>query len=309
MLDDPSGREWVELSGMNASLVSQLRPVLVSLWGAKGESGQLAGSGFLIACSPGLGVVLTAKHVLDMVVDIQQPRKRHAQSALAEFLPATRSQPNVGGGNLTALWATDQYMLPLEVPFVSYNAVSDLAACLVVSKTEEATRFVAPSVPLETIPVRVGDIVHTASWNSMRQTPTSVGEVAGYEVYREMSLRRGTVTGIYPQGFRQYRWPCFTTSIPVEPGMSGGLVYLPRDGGPIGACGVICADNSSGEARHDQSVAGESVIGMSWMALGLQLPVTMSNDSPMRSIQQMMKDGDIPPAVGGSDQFSFLFSS
>lgn len=306
--DDYLHREWVELSGANPDLVIQFRPVLMSFWGSRGEAGAIAGSGFLIGGDSEIGVVLTAKHVLDFVTDIQQPRKRYASSALSEFLPQSVSQPKVGKGNLTAFWATADYMLALEVPYVSYNAVSDLAVCLVMAKPNSKQPLMPFSTPIDTNTPSVGDIVHAVSWNNMRQTETPVQGASEYEMYRELSIRRGTVTGVYRQGLRQYKWPCFTTSIPVEPGMSGGLVFRPQDGATIGACGVICADNSTEEARRDQMLAGESVVGMSWMALGLQLPEKPSNAATLRTIQQMMRDGDMPPAIGDIERFNFTYA-
>lgn len=305
--DDYLRREWVELSGANPDLVNQFRPVLVSFWGSRGQEGALAGSGFLIGGDSEIGIVITAKHVLDMAPDIQQPRKRHAASALSEFLPQSASRLKIGKGNLIALWATSEYMRPLEIQFAAYNAVSDLAVCLLMATPDPKQPFIPFSTPIDANTPSVGDIVHIVSWIEMRQNGTPTQGAIEYAMHRALSIRRGTVTGVHRQGLRQYKWPCFTTSIPVEPGMSGGLVYRPQDGATIGACGVVCADNSTEEARRDQMLAGESVIGMSWMALGLQLPVETSNTAPRRSIQQMMRDGDMPPAIGGIEQFKFTF--
>lgn len=300
-------REWVELSGANPDLVSQFRPVLVSFWGSRGLEGALAGSGFLIGGNSEIGLVLTAKHVLDMVADIQQPRKRHASSALSEFLPKSVNYPKLGKGNLIAFWGTNDYMRTLEIQYAAHNAVSDLAVCLMMAETDAGRPFVPYSTPLDTITPSVGDIVHIASWNSMRQTDVPTERAIAFEMYRALSIRRGTVTGVHKEGLRQYKWPCFTTSIPVEPGMSGGLVYRPQDAGTIGACGVVCADNSTEEARRDQMLAGESVIGMSWMALALELPVETRDSAPRRTIQQMMRDGEMPIAIGGIERFNFTF--
>lgn len=305
--DDFMGREWIELSGVNPDLVNQFKPILVSFWGARGKVGALVGSGFMIGGNADCGVILTARHVLDYVTEIQNPRKRHAASSLPEFLPKNASQPKIDKGQLTALWATSDYMRSLEIHFAAYNAVSDIAVCLMMATPNPKQPFVPVSTPIDTTTPSEGDLVHIVSWSDMRQIEKSANDTVEYEIHRALSIRRGTVTRVHRQGFRQYKWPCFTTSIPVEPGMSGGLVYRPQDGGLIGACGVVCADNSTEEARRNQMLPGESVIGMSWMALGLQLPVEMSNTTPLRSIQQMMRDGDMPVAVGGIEQFNFKF--
>jgi hypothetical protein len=305
-------REWIECAGVNPGLVSQFRPVLVSFWAAKGVRGGLAGSGFLIGGNADMGLVITAKHVLsEMAVDIQQPKKRHAPSALAEFLPPSSTLPKIGKGSLAAIWANDAHAQALNIAFAGYDDSSDLACCLIVPDANFGVPFVPVAAPINTEVPKPGDVVHMVSWNEMAQQSidrTEHPEAISYALNRTLSIRRGTVTGIYVTGYRQYKWPCFTTSIPAEPGMSGGLVYLPKDGGTLAACGVVCADNSDQDARRDEMRAGESVIGLSYLALALKLPVETRDDSPLRTLQQMMRDGDLPPAINGFEQFRFLAS-
>ena len=157
----------------------------------------------------------------------------------------------------------------------------------------------------------IGDVVHMVSQGGMkisdRLPPTGVKGIGQrFTAHRRVSIRVGTVTAIYPQGFRQYPWQCFTTSIPVEPGMSGGFVYLPREGMPVAACGITCADNSIPEAHTDYSLCGESVIACAWPALTLKVPEYYANDAPMRTLLDMMKMGAMEPAVGGIDHIQIV---
>jgi hypothetical protein len=101
--------------------------------------------------------------------------------------------------------------------------------------------------------------------------------------------------------YRQYRWPYFTTSIPAEPGMSGGFVFLPVDGTPVAACGVVSADSFSGEACTDQMQSGNSIIACSWPALGLSIPQAIGgpDGSLSRSLLDMVRSGDVPEPLGG----------
>ena len=86
--------------------------------------------------------------------------------------------------------------------------------------------------------------------------------------------------------------------------MSGGFVFIPRDGQTVAACGLICADDSDSAARTDQMRCGESVIALNYMALGLTLPTEMVDGSARRTLQEMMHAGDMPAAVGGFAQFT-----
>ncbi len=88
--------------------------------------------------------------------------------------------------------------------------------------------------------------------------------------------------------------------------MSGGFVYLPRDGMPVSACGIVCADNSTPEAYTKYSVCGESVIACAWLALTLKIPEYYQNDAPMRTLYEMMKMGTMTPAVGGIDHIQII---
>ena len=153
-----------------------------------------------------------------------------------------------------------------------------------------------------------GDMVHMVSVDNMsvaeRSAPTDAsGTGQVIRITTRVSIRAGTVTAVHPNGFRQYAWPCFTTSIPAEPGMSGGFAFLPVHGATIAACGLVCTDNSSQAARTDNHLCGESVIGCTWPALGLQVPFSLptSSNSATRSLLDVMNAGDIGLPVGGLD--------
>ena len=199
----------------------------------------------------------------------------------------------------------------LHTRHFSYNDTLDIACCIFAPQEEHTTRFKPTAIPLDTARPFIGDVVHMVSLDGMTISDyspstnvTGFGET--FSIHRRVSIRVGTVTAIYPQGFRQYRWPCFTTSIPAEPGMSGGFVYLPRDGITVAACGIVCADNSSIEARTDYLLCGDSVIACAWPALCLSVPKFAEADSPMRTLYDMMRAGDMTPAVGGIEHIQVI---
>jgi hypothetical protein len=158
----------------------------------------------------------------------------------------------------------------------------------------------------------LGDVVHVISQDGMlldeRAPPTDAsGKEQVLSLTKRVSIRIGVVTGVHPQGLRHYTWPCFTTSVPAEPGMSGGFVTLPRDGETIAACGIICADSSSSDARIDQTKCGESIIACAWPALGLRVPETIPStpETPTLSLYEMMKSGRIDRPAGGLECIRF----
>ncbi|HZL96662.1 MAG TPA: hypothetical protein VFB99_23605, partial [Vicinamibacterales bacterium] len=169
-------------------------------------------------------------------------------------------------------------------------------------------------IPLDTCVPKVGDVVHMVSNDQLDVEETRApvdhdGKGQELEVGRRVSIRVGEVTGVYQSVYRQFRWPCFTTSIPVRPGMSGGFVFVPRDGETVAACGVVSADLSEPAAHESFAVCGESVIASVWPALCLPIPVMMSReltDPPTTTLLEAMKLGRLQTAIGGIDHIEIL---
>lgn len=308
--DDTLGRWWIELTGVNPNLVEDFRPCLVAFVAFdRGIKPGLAGTGFIIGTGENIALAITAKHVLtEGVLNIQRPLPRQAPSAI--FVPPSSLIPAIEKEKLRAIWHDGTGGDALTIPHCSYHDDLDIACCLLTPQEIIETPFMFRGhIPLDTALPSVGDIVHTVSLDGLNlidfapPTSTPYKEVPRpFATFHSISVRRGIITEVYPQGFRQYRWPCFTTSIPVEPGMSGGFVYFPRDGYTIAACGIICADNSTTQARKNQMVCGESVIAYSWPALALSLPERLPPPAPSYTLHEMMRKGMMPMAVGGIDQ-------
>lgn len=307
--NDTLGRWWIEIASVNPSLVNDFRRCLIAFVAFdRGSKPNLAGTGFLIASGTNIALAITAKHVLtEGVLNIQRPVPRHSPSAL--FVPSSSLTPAIHKEKLRALWHDSEKGEALVIPHASYNEILDIACCILTPQgLIETPSIFKETIPLDTARPSVGDIVQMVSLDGMDlvdYVPHS--QFSGprpFSVFHRVSIRIGVVTAVYPQGFRQYQWPCFTTSIPAEPGMSGGFVYFPREGHTIAACGIICADNSPPEARSNQLLCGESVIAYSWPALALTVPECLEPDSPMHTLYDMMQAGTMPLAVGGIDQIT-----
>jgi hypothetical protein len=311
--DDPLQRWWMEVGPENRNLVEELRPTLLAFMAfGPGREASLAGSGFIIAGNREFALAITAKHVLtEGVGRTQTPWSRHAASAVFvnPGAPALTLEPQ----KLKLVWMGSQHADMMNVGHVGYNDSLDIACCVVTPQEGESLSFQPITIPIDTAVPLVGDPVHMVSLDGMtineHVLPTDAsGNGQTIAITRRVSVRIGIVTGVYAGGLRHYRWPCFTTSIPAEPGMSGGFVMLPRDGKAIAACGIVCADSSADEARTNFVQCGESIIACAWPALSLRVPDTMPSvpTTPTMTLYEMMRTGRMDKAIGGIDQIEMI---
>jgi len=306
---DTLNRWWVEASGENQELVDDLRPALIAFvsFSPDGDA-KIVGTGFIIAGDPKAALVVTAKHVLlEGAFRIQYPHPKFDPTS--HFIPEKLTRPSIEPKDMKIVWMDSNNGLMMDVWHLNYNDTSDIACCVVTYQESDEGLFKPTSLPIDTTVPSVDDLIYMVSLDNLTNSTEHVDkESRRMKLSRRMSIRCGVVTGIHPKGFRQYRWPCFTTSIPAAPGMSGGLVALPKEGKTFAACGIVCADNSPEEARSDYSICGESVIASAWSMLGMKLPECYPPDSttPHRSLYENMVLGNIPMAVGGIDLIDII---
>lgn len=311
--DDPLDRWWVDISSANPERVYALKSALVSFLGFdRGRSPGLAGTGFVIAGTDNVALVITAKHVLsEGILRIQKPAPMHSPSAL--FIPARIKTPSLDPNKLKTVWLGSEHPGLLNAVHACYNETLDIACCLIMPQQLEPPPFRPTSIPFDTRVPRIGDTIHMVSLNDLDvcelRQPTDFTGVGQLLTLRQgVNIRIGSVTAVYPQGFRQYRWPCFTTSIPAKPGMSGGFVSIPRDGEAVTACGIVCADNSTEAAHNDLLQCGESVIACAWPALVLRVPVLISNENNRaeQTLYDLMQNGRMEKPAEGLDHIDVV---
>lgn len=313
--NDPDSRWWVEVADVNPALVDSLRPALLSFMAfSPSHEPSIEGCGFVVAGETGLAIALTAKHVLsEGVVRKQKQTMLHAPSAV--FVTPRSIEPSNDPRKLKAAWFGQHHVEMLNVDFIEYCDTLDIAVAVITPHRESQNpdSFRPTSLPVDTAVPNVGDVVHMISkdnqYTSEVRRPTDrSGRNAVITVGARVSMRIGVVTGVHPNGFRQYKWPCFTTSIPAEPGMSGGLVMLPADGKTMAACGIVCADNSAEDARNDNRVCGESVAACAWPALALQAPdsIPSTATTAKHPLYDFMRSGRMPMAIGGIDNVELV---
>ena len=298
--NDSEKREWVDASNNNPGFVDVFRPCLIAFVAFDvAHVPCIAGSGFIVGHSEEFALALTAKHVLEGAASMQRPHRPYAPSAL--FIPPSATRPSIDEAKLRAIWMGEQSADLLCTRHIAYNDTLDAACAVFEPQVDFVAGFTPASIPLDAREPKIGDVVHMVSLDQLEisnySPPTDIsGAGFTFSIGRRVCIRVGTVTGVYPKGFRQYKWPCFTTSIPAEAGMSGGMVYVVRENEPTSICGIVSADNSLEESRTNNAIAGESVVALVWPALCLPVPTLAANDSPMLSLHEMMSSGKMHPA-------------
>lgn len=309
---DLKKRWWIDVSAENPALVNSFSPTLVAFLAFdQNREPKLVGSGFIVAVDQHFALVISAKHVFaEGVLKAQRPYPRHAPSAV---LVGKRDRtPVLDASKLKVLWGGSKNAAMFNAVYMHYSESLDLACCIVEPQLHESI----PEqlfIPLDVNIPSVGEVVHMVSNDGLKSCETASprsnidGTGQRMKLSRRVSIRIGVVTGVHLQGYRQYKWPCFTTSIPAEAGMSGGFVYRPIEGETIAASGIVCADNSPDKARNDFFHCGESVIGCAWPALGLRMPsaTPQPGDSPQtHTLLEMMRRGNIPLPHGGIERIN-----
>lgn len=295
--------EWIDASNNNPSLVNLYRPCLVAFLAFdRNRIPSIAGSGFIIGGDEEYALAFTAKHVLtEGALNIQRPVPRHAASAI--FVPKSSTIPSVEESKLRAFWMGSNSGDLLFTRHVGYNDSLEIACTILEAHPAFKNNFKPHNILLDANEPSKGDVVHMISLDQLEisnySPPTDIsGSGYSFSINRRVSIRVGTITEVYPKGYRQYKWLCFTTSIPAEPGMSGGMVFVPADNKPISICGIVSADASTDEAKANNALCGESIIASAWTALSLQLPVIYKPVPPMKSIYELMKNGQTSHAIG-----------
>lgn len=299
--NDVEKREWIDVSNINPYLVNLYRPCLIAIVAFdRNNYPHIAGCAFTVGVNGEYAIALSAKHVFTGAGGFQRPA-RHAPSAV--FFNEKSLLPSLSENELRGCWMGSESADFLFTRFMGVNDNLDIASAIFEAQREFKDEFKPSTVLIDANEPVVGDVVHMISLdkfsisNYSPQTNIS-GTGWSFSLNRRVSIRVGTVTAVYPKGHRQHKFPCFSTSIPADPGMSGGMVFVPADGKPISICGVVSSDFSCDEARTNQSICGESLVASAWPSLSLPLPEMFQSKSATTSIYDLMNQGRLPEAVG-----------
>ncbi len=310
MKDDPMNRAWVEFVHSDPKLQSSFRKVLLGLHSTDANINfGTAGTGFIVADTLEWLFFVTARHVLEQILKIQKPYIRFDGGP---FNTSNETQNVSLAGRLKVSVFGDDKVFLADVVHLSSNAVTDIAVGMAKIPPEFRSKRFWRHIPLAVVLPNVGDPIHICSLINKLPVEIEGTELARhFQVERGVTLRKGVVTNVFPSGYNQYKWPCFTTSIPATPGMSGGFVYSPVHNETIAACGVVCVELISDSDPTSFHQAGESLIACSYLALANILPnnIPPQDDTDFLTLYEMVQQGRFPKPSGDFDRVEFVKKS
>lgn len=217
---------------------------------------------------------------------------------MEQFIPKSAKQPQVNKERLRALWIGESAGDMCVVHSVQFNDVLDIATCLISRQDHAKDNSDIQAFAMDTSIPQPGSKIALITSSGLDLKEISINknlEKQLLAISKNIVVRMGVVTSVNPTGQRQHQFPSFETSIPVEPGMSGGLVYKPIENEPIATCGVISSDFSDEASFSNFYTSGNSLMSMIWPSVGMSIPDTVPpvRDRPNRTILDFIRAGEI----------------
>lgn len=225
---------------------------------------QLIGTAFVVGRMGSSGVAFSAAHNFDSGV-------RAAQFPNPTFHPTTppefrmQQKLELSGSRVAGIYSFQGNVFIFPVNMVAFDGVSDIAVLTMAPQREnepwpiESTMELHPAIP------SVGDKICLAGYAEMSISAIedSLDPVQAFKAKRRTVLRRGTVTQLFLEGHYLARGPCFETTIPVYPGMSGGPAFLlpKQHGEPIRPIGIISSDPEEDDKSNNKK-PGSSIVSI-----------------------------------------------
>jgi hypothetical protein len=222
------------------------------------------GSAFIIGATEQGALCMTATHVLVRMSKLEHPYPKSHPTSLFARESIDLSRP-LREGRIGALVAdgTVHLIAPVSVAYGSVEA--DISLIFVPFTDAMLPSFVHALAINTDVPVP-GQRVVAASFFGAAVTQRADSTTYNYK----FDVRIGTTTDVSQRGSRGLKGPSFDTTIPFEPGMSGGPVLIPPEKtfSPTTACGVISRGLSTEESFEGGS-PGESTGAQLWPGLFL----------------------------------------
>lgn len=254
-----NGFEWNEASSFDDSLNNGLITLLAF---DRSDQPTPIGTAFVITDSGDALIAVTVAHNFDGIHRLQVDTRKHHPTALPEFLPDPEPL-NLDSSQLIAICFSDGNLHVGSLAWVCYDRKSDIAVCAIEKNKNDM--FSSGVFELDEKVPKVGDEVAVIGYAKMQSDGKDIDEdTKSFTLARNLLMRKGRITNIYPDGHLLCRGACVETSIPIYPGMSGSPVMLVVGEGEImKPFGVVSSDPQDEDVvKLDRSIAGSSIVAL-----------------------------------------------
>ena len=222
----------------------------------------LIGTAFIVAAAGRDAVACTAAHNFEAVRRAQAPPRAHHPSALSEFLPSAVAL-NIDRTKIRAVSSDHGRFEMATLSWAIWDPDTDIAFFGLRPQHEEDVDYFQSSFLFDDELPKVGDEVAALGYAGMEiRDNASDGASRHFTVARQPLLRVGRVTSVCMDGHILCRGPCFETTVPFFPGMSGGPVMRMAREGPMKPFGIISSDPASDSHKQDRSIRGYGAVAL-----------------------------------------------
>jgi hypothetical protein len=282
-----------EAGAIKAYLESVVLPMVII--GPDGTP-QPVGTASIVATVERQLLILTARHNIDHVKNVDQPYRDRAHPSMPDIFRAELSK------NIT-LKNTNCYLVFPSLEGNKYSPIRSVAY-----KPEEfdiALGYcvlpdgIEPPVPLaiDTNPPQVGMKGRAIGYVDMSARIIQLDERPSdvpCEFEGQFSMTACEVIGAEPRGSSLCRSPCFQINVPIHSGMSGGpVINFPDDKTPA-VCGVLTSDLSTNPDTPTNASGEKAMASALWVSVSLSMWVGRSNGAKEEwTLLDLIKRGKI----------------
>ena len=216
-------------------------------------------------------IALTAAHNFDAIARLDRPYETYHPTTPQEFRPVYR---NIVFNNLTprVVYQFDERGTTCT-PRISqaYTVLPlDIAVLILrIPDTIPGDPVFSEKLPIDSSPPTAGSPIKVIGYWNMSADPIEVGPSTANTTRLTISMaqRNGNITGAFPSGLRNKRWPCFQCSTAFDSGMSGAPIL--DTSGEQHVVGIASSDSSL--TSSFVASGADAVASMLWPAMTIKL--------------------------------------
>lgn len=280
------------------AIKNKLNKVLISFFSATPNGfTKLIGTGFIIVANKKNALVMTSSDHFEFSGNNQHPKYLNDPAGSPQIQVHAGEIFSVDPKKIRAVYKSDTFVDACKINGVSIVPELGIALCAIEFQKDYKGPDFSVQLGLDSRPPEKGDEVIAVGFSA----PPSGKEDASLDkknktaITRKFEVRRGKVTGVFNMGIGDISWPCFETTIPVDPGMTGGPVMpfcITNPG--LNGCAVISKDISHKKSFEDFSMPGHSIMAMIWPAFLLPYKTESKKaDAAENNLMKLIQKGII----------------